>query len=125
MPDRVNRREIQSSRAHRNPTFGPASRTLPQLRVVARARLGGDSQPPPRRTWLAPALGERSETVSAYQSATHSSTLPLMSRTPYGLAPPRCAPTFDGRLPEQLRLVVSPARIAAAPQPWPPAPPHG
>ena len=75
-----------SSLAHRKPTFGPASSADPQLREVVRAIDGGDIHPPPRRTWADPARGGGPRD-SAYQSAVHSSTLPLKSWTPKMLAP--------------------------------------
>jgi hypothetical protein len=76
------------SRAHRKPTLAPASSTEPQFRLVVRLIEGGDSHPPPRRVWLAPALGAAPPaTLSEYQSLVHSSTLPDRSKTPKILAP--------------------------------------
>ena len=89
----------QSSRAQRNPTFGPASRTLPQFRVVALASEGGESHPPPRSTWLAPARGDRSETVSAYQSATPIVAIEVRSKTPLPSAPNPKGRFARGRCP--------------------------
>lgn len=71
-----------ASLAQRKPTFGPASTTEPQSRVLARARLGEVWKPPPRSVWLAPDRGATSPRCSEYQSWVHSSTFPDRSSTP-------------------------------------------
>src|ERR1700722_4909138 len=84
--------------AQRNPTLGPDSRAEPQSLDVVRLWEGDDSHPPPRSTWAAPARGAGpGPSASTYQSAVHSSTLPLMSCAPKTLAPDGWLPTRTGR----------------------------